>query len=376
MQSRAFQSKALRDSGLIRVMEFAVRGIPSVFLPGDAAIDRELAIKVYADELGQMDQLGLSSRSFWSGALGAGMIGLCLWPQTIEFWRQAGGRQVIREPSGVNGPGVLYELVLQYQNDPRLTRLPEFQWFVFQTTLAICKAWAFGDSDQLRFTGWPAIDNVWSLLESVRKSKGQVHGQGLFLGPEDVRAHWQDVPAPIYRHGEGRASAIKLARSVSESADQTGLIQGLGRASSWLQEQRVCSSLSHPGLMAAAMLTVAEHPDAESLWATVFAGDGGRWPFARRRALMDSAQVIQDCVAVANRGRHPTLDALLLVRRVRHIVAQWTRNPQRRWSSLPRVQSPDDTAIAQCDRLGLRHAPDLVFSRLQRPNLLKGQADE
>lgn len=371
MNPTSWRSKALADSGLIRVMEFAIRGMPAIFLPSELAIDRDRAAAIYGGELQDMDRLQLSSRFFWSGALGAGIIGLCLWPQTIELWRQAGQRKVLRDEFGLNGPGVLHQLVLRFQNERRLTRLPEFQWFVFQTTLGLCEAWAFSDSDQVRFPVWPRIENAWSLLERVRKHKGQPFDETLFAPPEIIRSHWRRIPAPAYLHEEGMSVGRRLAEWVLSAEVSASGRPDLDAACSRLIGLSISPSLSHPALIGAALITITEYPSSFALWRRIFSEKGVRRPCGKRGFVNDAAQVIQDCVAVASRGRHPTLDTLLVLRRARFVVAHWVSNPDRLWSALPRVRVPEQKELDRLDQLRLNLAPTLDFARIERLRVLK-----
>ena len=143
-----YQSKALRDGGMVRLMDFAVRGIPRRFLPGEQYVDVDWARALYASELAQLDELNIHTRWFPSAIVGAALISLIVWPQTIELWRRLARREVSRDGTGADLPCLLYERIERHLNDERLTRRFDFHMHLFQTALAVAHAWAYHDREQ------------------------------------------------------------------------------------------------------------------------------------------------------------------------------------------------------------------------------------
>lgn len=331
------QSKALKDGNMIRLMDFAVRGLPRNFIKTEQRVDLEWAKAVFKPEILLIDELRIDPRWFWSGTIGAALISLVIWPQTLELWRRLAERRVYRDERGVDAPGLLFELVERHQNDERLTRRPEFQMYVFQSALAVAQAWVHHDRVEQRYHQVPPVPDVPELTARVRKRKGMRHAMTGFRPPSKLRPRWFKVDPPELVHAAGMSDVMSLVDEAIELETDPPAQSRIEDAAKWIRSQDIPGELFHPAAMAAAVVTLAADDRCRSIWSRVLAGTGRRCPEPPRKPAADTAMVIQDCIKIANRGREPLKDALYLYFRIKEIVRLEAKNPNRLWRRLPTV---------------------------------------
>lgn len=337
-ESRAYRSKALRDSGLVAVMHYAIRGMPRTYLPGEQRVDIDWARSLYAPELEQLDALNIQSRWFWSGMIAAALISLTIWPQTIELWRNLATFRVWRDADGVDAAGLLYELISINQNWSQLTRRPEFQWYVFQVAMAVAAAWAYGDGQRDRYTQTPPVPDILELIERIRKVKAASCSADGFRPPACLRPDWVLIAEPAIIHNNAMPSAIELAMAMVDQGGQAVSRSAIEQTAAWAQEQSPLPEYEHPAALAAALITISLSPGTQPIWRRVWHRQGIRLPNPAGRPYADASQIIQDAIHVANRSSSPQHDALYLYHRCVRCVRTWQENPDHLWSQLPTIQ--------------------------------------
>ena len=361
-----YQSKAFQSGGMVRLMDFAVRGLPRSFMPDQRPVDVDWAKTVFGPELLLLDSLDLHMRWFWSGTIGAALISLALWPQTIELWRRLAELTVYRDETGPDGPCLLFELIERHQLDPRLTRRPDFQLYVFQSAMAVAEAWAFGDPTSLRLASLPPVPDVPGLIERVRKHKGAAQRGDGFLARGVLSAHWYLQSAPKFTHDDAVDKAVALAMEAAALEENLLSPARLRHGVGWLRDQQLEPALCHPAALAAALVTIALDESTRDLWQAALAGQGRRHPHPGHKPLVDAAMRINDCITAANRSAWPQEDAPRLYHRCLQCVKGWQADPDRLWMGLPRITEATLTAYPLWKHSGVAFAPRLRFGR-ERP---------
>lgn len=337
------KSKAFRDGQLIRPLDFAVRGMPRHFLPGEQFVDRDLAFELYEPEIWQLDDLGIHSKWFTSGIIGAALISLVVWPDTRELWRRYAALQVHRDERGSDAPGLLYELVARHQNDDRLTRRHDYQLYLFQAAMAIARAWNHHADPGHRYLQVPPLPDVPELLNQVREQKGARQTMAGFRHPKVIRRSWFEPPRPQVVHDATIDDALGLADFALTLEPTHPGRDALEFAAEWIRDQNPASELRHPAAMAGALVTLALDESCRPIWTLALAGIGQRVPNGGRIPLRDVPMSIQDCIYTANRAKEPLSDAVVLYYRILRAIRRWTEQGEHMHAKLP--QAPRECPV-------------------------------
>ncbi|TVQ30423.1 MAG: hypothetical protein EA370_13715 [Wenzhouxiangella sp.] len=376
MADLRYQSKALRDGGMVRLMDIAIRGMPRAFLPGPPRVDVEWAKGLYDPEIRTLDSLNAHSAWFWSGISGAALLSLALWPQTAELWRRLAQRTVYRDEQGMDAACLLYELIERHRDDGRLTRLPDFQLYVFQSAMAVAESWVFGDPSYQRMQSVPPVPDVPALIERVRKYKGEDCRTDGFRPSAYLHTYWSIANPPLISHAVDMATVVTLASEVVALERKPSNLARLSQVATWIAESSPPPELCHPAALAAALVTISQDEHARTLWQRVFQGKGIRQPNPGKKPVVDAAMRIRDCITDANRSTRPNHDAALLYYRCRQCVTGWQTDPDRLWTALPRIPDSTVTASGIWAQQRVRYLPVLRF-RCDRPLLhLSDEAHE
>ena len=356
------RSKAFRDGGMIRMLDFAVRGLPSHYMLGEQRLDRDLAIKVYWPELQLLDALGIQSRWFWSGSVGAALVSLALWPDSLDLWRQLALHRIRRDERGADAPCFLMELIYRHQDDERLTRSPAFQLHVFQQSLAVAQACADQGDYTLQFQHLPPMPDIVELLDEVRQVKGQRHTMMGFRPTRILRKWWVEPETPQVIHSASLKEARALADSAASIRGRKLSAKALDGAENWIAAHNPPNELSHPAALAAALVTVAEDAACWPLWAASLSNHGLRQPSDQGRPLKDTATRMQDAIVVANRQKEPVHSAVLLFNRLCTTIKRWHTTGERLLTNLPRgAVNRDPELVKAWSRLSVPLTPELRF---------------
>lgn len=337
VESMGLKSKAFRDGGLIRMMDFAIRGVHRHRLQGEQFVDRDWALGIYEEQLYLLDTLNIHSQWFTSGVIGAALITLKLYPQTIEFWRRLAKYELWRDERGSDAPGLLREIIQKHQNDKRLTRSQDYQMFLFQTSIALATAWNHHDDENHRYTKIPPVPDVIEMLAEIQNQEGERCSLTGFRKPATIRASWVLLEPPEIKHRKSSSEVGQLARLAAELEEDKPCENQLKRAVGWLEGVAVPEELAHPAAMAAAVVTVAQNKNAKELWLRVFNYLGCRKPAKGRKPIADASMSILDSIYEANRSNTPQKSAGVLYSRSRFLVKQWLERPNHHRKALPRV---------------------------------------
>ena len=361
MADQCYKSKAFRNGDMIRMMDYAVRGIPRYYCTHEQRIDVDVARAIYEPEIRLLDELEIHPRWYWSGTIGAALISLVVWPQTIELWRALARGEVYRDEAGVNAAGLLYELVERHQTDERLTRRHDFHYFVFQSAMAVAHAWVYHDREERRYRLLPPVPDVLDLIARVRKAKGLRHTIAGFRPPTSLRGDWFEPKVPELIHNTGMEDVVALAEEAARFVDNPPSQARLGNAVQWLDAQHKPAELRHPAAMAAAVVTIARDPGCRTLWERALMRKGVRRPNPGRKPYSDASMLIQNSIIVANRGKNAHREALTLFYRCVAAVALWRRDAEALWAKLPTASSAllDSTRLWQRQRVA--YAPEIKF---------------
>ena len=367
-----FQSKAFRDGGMIRMLSYAVRGLPSNFLPGEQRIDREWAIEVYEPELEKLDALGIQSRWFWSGSVGAALVSLALWPDSLELWRRLAEHEIRRDERGADAPCHLLELIFRHQDVETITRSPTFQIHLFQQSLAVAQACAHHSDYGRMFKQLPPLPDIVELLDQVRRLKGLRHTMTGFRPARVLRRFWVEPERPQVIHSATLSDARALADAAVAISGRNLSTTTLDGIQNRLAGHDTPNELSHPAALAAALVTTAEDAACWPLWTTALSGKGFRQPRGKGRPLKDTATRMQDAIIDANRQKEPARAAVHLFQRLCITIKCWHAQGERLLSNLPPKGQRDLALEKAWQRLDVPLAPELKLD--SRPQELLSAA--
>ena len=362
-----FHSKAFRAGNFKRMLDFAVRGLPRHVLRGEQYVDCDWAIGIYEHEIHQLDMFEIDPKWFSSGVLGAALISLALYPETLELWRRLARNEVFRDERGSDAPGFLRELIERHQNDRRLTRNQFYQLFLFQATLAMAKAWVHHEDPDHHYLQLPPIPDAAELIAEVRRLKDARHSKTGFRPPEVTRDHWVVLDSPQLIHEPDLRKVLILAKRALSLEESPPGAEALKDALEWVIKPHPPVELAHPAALAAAAASIARSPDCQGLWDRVFAFVGRRKPNEGRKPYADLPACMLDCITLANRSINPDRAATALYYRAQVLVDLWLEQSDQFRMALPRApkERPLDELWAD---LEVNFTPRIIFE-CDRPTL-------
>lgn len=359
-----FHSKAFRAGNFKRMLDFAVRGLPRHVLRGEQYVDCEWAFRIYEREIRQLDEFNIHPKWFSSGVLGAALISLALYPETLELWRRLARNEVFRDERGSDAPGFLRELIERHQNDRRLTRNQFYQLFLFQATLAMAKAWVHHEDPDHHSLQLPPTPDAAEMIAAVRRLKGARYSMTGFRPPEITRDRWVVLDKPQVIHEPDLRKVLILAKRASSLEGSPLADEALNDALEWLIKPHPPVELAHPAALAAAVVSIARAPDSQGLWDRVFAFIGRRKPNEGRKPYADLSACMLDCITLANRSNNPHRAATALYYCGQVLVDLWLEQPDQFRMALPRApkERPLDELWADLD---VNFTPRIIFESNQ-----------
>jgi hypothetical protein len=359
-----FHSKAFRAGNFKRMLDFAVRGLPRHVLRGEQYVDCEWALRIYEPEIRQLDEFNIHPKWFSSGVLGAALISLALYPETLDLWRRLARNEVFRDERGSDAPGFLRELIERHQNDRRLTRNQFYQLFLFQATLAMAKAWVHHEDPDHHSLQLPPTPDAAEMIAAVRRLKGARHSMTGFRPPEITRDRWVVLDKPQVIHEPDLRKVLILAKRASSLEGSPLADEALNDALEWLIKPHPPVELAHPAALAAAVVSIAWAPDSQGLWDRVFAFIGRRKPNEGRKPYADLSACMLDCITLANRSNNPHRAATALYYCGQVLVDLWLEQPDQFRMALPRApkERPLDELWADLD---VNFTPRIIFESNQ-----------
>ncbi|NBB81024.1 MAG: DUF3883 domain-containing protein [Verrucomicrobia bacterium] len=369
------KSKAFRDGEQIRMLDFAIRGLPRHALQGEQYVDRDWALGIYQDEIRRLDALDIHSRWFTSGILGAALISVKLSPQTFELWRRLANHEVRRDERGSDAPCLLREIIERHQNDRRLTRSQDYQLFLFQAGLAMARAWTYHADSDHRYVSLPPIPDAAELIAEVRLLEGERHAKMRFRPPKITRERWVALSRPEIIHAPDYEQVLGLAERASRLEAQPLSTESLEKALNWVSDFPPPSKMAHPAALAAAVVSIAQAGECRHLWERVFGQLGRRCPVPGRKPVSDLSATVMDAIMLANRSSDPESAAAALYHRARFLSEQSLERPDAFRMSLPRV--PRDRPVdAHWQDLNINFAPRVEFASERRAPTLNPEPDD
>lgn len=334
-------SRALRTGAVLRLLDFAVRGIPTHYMPGEQRIDRSWAIEVYWPELQQLDGLGITPGWFSSGIAGAALVSLALWPDSLELWQRFANQHIRHDELGPDAACLIAEMVFRHQEAENLTRLPEFQFFLFQQSLAVAQACTHQNDYSRQMKRIPPVPDIIKMLDRIRRMKGQRHMMAGFRPTRTLREWWVTPKQPEIIHTATVEQARKLAEAAAKTRSWFLQPADLDSSATKLQEHASPTEFRHPAALAAAMITLAENPSCWPLWERALSGQSVRQPVAGAGSLKDTATRMQDSIILANRSKTPVHASVRLFNRLLNAVQWWHTHGDLMLQNLPRAKKRD-----------------------------------
>ena len=360
LRDQHLRSKALKAGHCKRMLDFAIRGLPRHMLQGEQYINCNWAFGIYEREIRQLDAFNIHPKWFSSGVLGAALISLALYPQTLELWRRLARHEVFRDERGSDAPGFLRELIERHQNDRRLTRNHHYQLFLFQASLALANAWVHHADPDQRYRHLPPIPDAAAMIAEVRQLRGERHSKTGFRPPEVTRSRWIELSPPEVVHEPDFRKVLALAKRASSLEGTPPDDSALKDALDWVIHPHPPIELAHPAALAAAVASIARNPECRGLWDRVLGFVGCRKPNQGRKPLSDLSACMLDCIALANRSDNPDRAATALYYRAQVLVSLWLEQPDQFRMALPRAPKKRPLDALWAD-LEVNFRPRVIF---------------
>lgn len=354
-------SKALRSGGMLRLLDFAVRGIPTHHMPGEQRIDRSWAIEVYWPELQQLDGLGIHPKWFSSGVAGAALVSLALWPGSLELWRRVRNHHIRHDQNGADAACLIVEMVQRHQEIENLTRLPKFQFYLFQQSLAVAEVCARQKDYARQMRQLPPVPDIVELLDRVRELKSQRHMMAGFRPTGILRKWWVTPRAPEIAHTASMEHARALAQAAAMVKGWSLKPAALDYYRNKLAKHSSPSEFRHPAALAAAMVTMAQNDSCWPLWKRALSGQSYRLPAESYGSLKDTATRMQDSIISVNRSKSTVHSAARLFNRLLNAVKLWHAHGDQIRQYLPKAPKRDPELESVWIRLDVVMTPEYSF---------------
>lgn len=297
---QCYKSKLFRTGNILLALVLAVRGLPRTWQPEEQPVTRQSGWKIYADEIELLDSIDPHLRIFQSGVLAAALMTVAIDPAVLEFWRQVNEERWTRHRDGCIDPaGWLLQQILRHSGNREVALRPEYQHYLFQSSLAAAMAWCEQSEPAPFAADGPSRVAIDALLEQVRTTKGLRRAPDGFRTVQSLRGRIPRLGPSVIEHSGDIKLAARMAAGVAHLNEFSHCPEELSAARQRLAEMDIPGERAAPGVLAACLVSLARDPSCAGIWNDVWAG---RWSHDPDLGS-DVAGLITRSIDVHNRRR-------------------------------------------------------------------------
>jgi hypothetical protein len=268
------QNLTLSPDQLSKAMNLTIRGTTGPWQAATTPLDMDWAVQVFQPEIDLLNQLKIPKTRVSAGIIAAGLLMASIDPGVLTVLERFSRGKSVHDERGFDAPGYLMHLMRRVTEIDSFGRNPVYQHYLFQIALAVLLQW-LKDQDngiESRFLATPPAPPLGELLEKVRRLKGQLPTPRGFRPVDELQGRVPALGPLVIAHPLDQGLILSM---VYEAADAEGLTVSryeLAQSLDELMKRKIPEELANPGILAAAVIDHALHPQTQPQWDLLWNG--------------------------------------------------------------------------------------------------------